>query len=302
MYNPYASQGPQVPQGGNPYAGGHTQGQYPTQAQYHQGGASMPQQQQQYQQPQNNFNINSVFGSDPTTQMGLQFGQTAFNASQAYMRDNLEQFVGSNDDIKYYFKVSNSYVVKKLGLILFPYRNTTWIRQVIPGANGSAESDQFAPPLDDINAPDLYIPSMSLLTYIVAWALLEGVRGDFHPEMLGYATTRTLAFYLVDVVLAKVAFFALGIDSKGSKLWDLACYSGYKFVPVLVVILLQALTGSTLVKYTAILALTFSLGFFLMRSLRYVVLPNSGQAMRMRTQFLFLYSFLVQGAILWLLT
>lgn len=300
MYNPYANQ--QANGAGNPYQG---QQQYEQPAQGFQpqtGHQQFPNQQQHQQQQGNNFNLNSMFGADPTTQMGLQFGQTAFNASQAYMKNNLEQFVGSNDDIKYYFKVSNSYVLKKLGLILFPYRNTTWTRQVIPGSNGSSDSDSFATPLNDSNAPDLYIPSMSLLTYIVAWALVEGIRGDFHPEMLGYTTTRTLAFYLIDVCFAKVGFFALGIDNRGGKIWDLASYSGYKFVPVLMIILIEAMTDSTLVKYLAILLLTFSLGFFMMRSLRYVVLQTGGETKRMRSQFLFLYCFLLQGLLLWLLS
>lgn len=299
MYNPYANQADNG--AGTPHGNYQDQYQYPQPGisqQHHQRGAAIP---NQNQQQGNNFNLNSMFGSDPTTQMGLQFGQTAFNASQAYMRDNLEQFVGTNDDIKYYFKVSNSYVLKKLGLILFPYRNNTWIRKVISGNGGSSETDSFATPLDDLNAPDLYIPSMSLLTYIVAWALVEGVKGDFHPEMIGYATTRTLAFYLIDVALAKVAFFALGIDNRGGKIWDLASYSGYKFVPVLVVMFLESLTGSSLIRYLAILLLTFSLGFFLMRSLRYVVLQTGGESKRLRSQFLFLYCFVLQGFLLWLL-
>lgn len=294
MYNPYASQ-QQGQQPGQQYQHQQPHQQQPQQGQqYQQGFGQQPQFPPQPQQ-QGQFNM---FG-DPTAQMGLQFGQTAFNASQAYMKNNLEQLVGNRDDIKYYFKVSNSYVIRKLGLILFPYRNTTWNRMMI--STGNEGSETFASPIEDINAPDLYIPSMSLLTYIVVWALVEGVKGDFHPEMLGYASTRTLAFYIIDVFFAKVAFFALGIDNAGGKIWDLAAYSGYKFVPILAVILAEAFTGSYLVKYIALMLLAFSLGFFLMRSLRHVVLTANGETKRMRTNFLFGYCFLVQSFMLWLL-
>lgn len=62
--------------------------------------------------------------------------------------------------IKTSFSVTNSYVLRKLRLILFPWRHKPWARQIRRSAeNGSMEGWQ--PPRDDINAPDLYIPSES---------------------------------------------------------------------------------------------------------------------------------------------
>lgn len=65
--------------------------------------------------------------------------------------------------IKTSFAVTNSYVLQKLRLILFPWRHKTWTRQIRRSTeNGSMEGWQ--PPRDDINAPDLYIPSTSYTT------------------------------------------------------------------------------------------------------------------------------------------
>lgn len=60
--------------------------------------------------------------------------------------------------VKTSFSVTNSYVLNKLRLILFPWRHKPWARQPRRSTeNGSVEGWQ--PPRDDINAPDLYIPS-----------------------------------------------------------------------------------------------------------------------------------------------
>ncbi|QPG73938.1 hypothetical protein FOA43_001253 [Brettanomyces nanus] len=282
---------------------------------------SRQQQQQQHQQQQQQqhgvgragtgtptqLNFNNIM-NDSTAQMGLHFGQTAFNASQQYMQQNLKLLV-SDENIKYYFKVSNSYVLQKLLLILVPYRNKTWIRQFrsTTDAQGNAV-EIYATPRDDINAPDLYIPSMALVTYILLWAVFSGFHGDFHPQLLGYALTRTLAFYLMDVLLLKLSFYTLAINSKNSKIWDLVSYSGYKFVTTLLLMIFKNTVNSYLIVIVFFLVLVFSLGFFLMRSLRYVVLPGglesgtvSAASKRLRTQFLFIYSFVLQAVMVWLM-
>lgn len=319
MYNPYQAQlnndtRSQSP--GYPSQGVNITNQYEQQQQQQHGQqqTGYPQQHQGSSVTSGKMNGNpngapfNTFFSDPATQMGLQFSQTAFNASQQYMQQNLGQLV-TNNDIKYYFKVSNSYVLKKLFLVLFPYRNKSWIRQLKGSGdatiNGQPAADVYATPIEDVNAPDLYIPVMSFLSYILLWALKAGVSGDFHPEMLGYATTRTLAFYLMDFVLLRISFYVLGINSRSSKMWDLVSYTGYKFVPILVFSLLNGLIKrSIILRYFVLGLLVFSHGFFLMRSLKYVVLPGGGYGgeSRMRMQYLFLYCFVIQGGFLWLLT
>lgn len=59
--------------------------------------------------------------------------------------------------LKYYFDVSNGYVVRKIGVVLFPWRKGTWGRMVVRGENGTVEG--YRSPRADENAPDLYVPS-----------------------------------------------------------------------------------------------------------------------------------------------
>lgn len=75
--------------------------------------------------------------------------------------------------LKHYFNVSNSYVLHKLRLVLFPWRHKPWSRAHAAGSAGAAGAyggqagyetpvgkgeGGFAPPREDVNSPDLYIP------------------------------------------------------------------------------------------------------------------------------------------------
>uniref|UniRef100_A0A1I8EUY9 Protein YIF1 n=1 Tax=Wuchereria bancrofti TaxID=6293 RepID=A0A1I8EUY9_WUCBA len=58
--------------------------------------------------------------------------------------------------LKYYFAVDNTYVGKKLGLMLFPFLHQDWTVKY-------DSSDSPLPPRLDVNAPDLYIPLMAYI-------------------------------------------------------------------------------------------------------------------------------------------
>lgn len=144
--------------------------------------------------------------------------------------------------LKHYFNVSNSYVLSKLALVLFPWRHKPWSRQqarmpAAAGPNGQITQQQyssmFLPPRDDLNSPDMYIPVMALVTYILLSVLLAGFRGDFHPELLGSITTTAIAVILFEILCLKLAMYILTINND-SQLLDLVAYSGYKFVGIIV--------------------------------------------------------------------
>lgn len=68
-------------------------------------------------------------------------------------------------NLKHHFNVSNSYVILKLKLILFPWTHKPWVRRIRRTDNGQSE---WQPPRDDINSPDLYIPGLLLsLPFII---------------------------------------------------------------------------------------------------------------------------------------
>jgi hypothetical protein len=97
------------------------------------------------------------FINDPTAQMGFQVGKSAVMAGHEYMEQNFNRYVNVSA-LKHYFNVSNSYVVNKLYIVLFPWWHRPWSRQQRIADNG--QDGYYLPPREDINSPDMYIPSM----------------------------------------------------------------------------------------------------------------------------------------------
>ncbi|KAF4595259.1 ER to Golgi transporter Yif1 [Ophiocordyceps camponoti-floridani] len=274
------------------------------------GGTPFQQQQQQQQQGASAGNMFGGYGqfmNDPAAQVAAQFGQTAFKHGQEYVEQNLGRYVQISA-LKRYFNVSNSYVVNKLFLVLFPWRHKPWSRKQAVGANG--QEGWYLPPREDINSPDMYIPVMALVTFILLSTLIAGLRGKFQPELLGYTATTGMVVVIVEIVALKLGCFMLSISSQ-SQLLDLIAYSGYKFVGIIVTIAVAEISNGG--KGTggwagwAVFFYTFlANSLFLMRSLKYVLLPetsgNTGGPMQtdsrakrnQRTQFLFFYSYIVQ--------
>ena len=79
----------------------------------------------------------------------------------------------------------------------------------------------------------MYIPVMAFVTYILLSTLLAGLRGAFHPEVMGLTATAAFAVVAVEILGLKFGTYILSI-SNDSQLLDLVAYSGYKFVGVIV--------------------------------------------------------------------
>ncbi|KAL2019579.1 hypothetical protein VTK56DRAFT_9476 [Thermocarpiscus australiensis] len=283
---------------------------------------SSPYQQQQHRAPSSSGNMFGQYGnfiSDPTAQLASQFGQTAFRQGQEYLEHNVNRFVNVSA-LKHYFNVTNSYVLNKLFLVLFPWRHKPWTRRQATGPGG--QEAWYLPPRDDINSPDMYIPVMSLVTYIFLQALISGLRGQFQPELFGYVATKALAVVIVEILGLRLGCYLLSISNE-SQLLDLVAYSGYKFVGVIVTISIAEIvnggkgTGGW-VGWTVFIYTFLANSLFLMRSLKYVLLPENNTDSRgpmqtmhpldsrakrnQRTQFLFFYSYIVQLFFMWILS
>ena len=76
---------------------------------------------------------------------------------------------------------------------------------------------------------------MAFVTYILLSALLAGIRGAFRPELFGL--TATTAFFLVvlEILGLKSGCYFLNISNESQWL-DLVAYSGYKFVGIIVTV------------------------------------------------------------------
>ncbi|KAF9168749.1 hypothetical protein DFQ27_003645 [Actinomortierella ambigua] len=233
------------------------------------------QHQHQHQQPQQPnagipafpFNLN-----DGTTQLGMQFGRSAVMAGQEYVEQNLNRWV-NRAALQPYFNVSNSYVVNKLKLLVFPWRHKPWAR-LMKRSDSTGECIGFLPPRDDINAPDMYIPVMAFVTYILLVGISAGTSNSFRPDILGPTASSALAVILLEFFLIKLCIYLLNITSEVSTL-DLLAYSGYKFVGIIASIVVKLMGVPLSVFLAVFLYMGGATGFFLLRSLRYVILPEA---------------------------
>lgn len=122
----------------------------------------------------------------------------------------------------------------------------------------------YLAPREDLNAPDMYIPLMSFVTYILLSALLYGLSGTFHPELLGYTASTALGIVLCELVGLKLGCYLLNISN--SQLLDLMAYSGYKFVGIIVSIAATAVLGRGLVAWAVFAYCYATNAFFLVSS------------------------------------
>ncbi|KAG8977790.1 hypothetical protein FRB95_014567 [Tulasnella sp. JGI-2019a] len=209
--------------------------------------------------------------NDATTQMGMHLGRSAVTAGQEYVAKNFGAHIAGMGMFKQQFNVSNSYVLQKLRVLLWPWRHKPWSRKM-KRSETDGQNAGYQPPRDDINAPDLYIPTMALITYVLTAALLAGINKQFHPEVLGVALSKGLAVLVLDVSFVKLGCYFLNIQGQGP-IVDLVAYGGYKFVGTIVILISGLLFGSKLYWVVFFYCLVAN-GFFLLRSLRYVVLPD----------------------------
>ena len=79
----------------------------------------------------------------------------------------------------------------------------------------------------------MYIPVMAFVSYILLSTLLAGMSGNFHPEVMGSTFGYALFVVIVEILILKLGTYLLSITNE-SQLLDLVAYSGYKFVGVIV--------------------------------------------------------------------
>ncbi|KAJ2613948.1 Transport protein yif1 [Coemansia sp. RSA 1365] len=290
--------------------------------------APQPQQQQQYQSAQQQSSGSHQYPQHPVqpqqagaanygdpygmfaqglqgnqaAQFGMQFAGSAMNAVQENVQQNVGRYV-SMRQLKYYFDVSNIYVLSKLRMLIFPWLQRNWHRHVERDQSGQVVGHMS--PREDNNSPDLYIPTMGLVTYVITIGLIIGRMGVFHPEDLGFTASSALGIIVFEVLLVKMFCYLLSVGSELQFL-DIVAYSGYKFVTTIIVVLLKPWAPWWL-TWSAFFYLGFALAFFIIRSMRHALIPEASSVMggvntqrKRRVHFLFIIA-MMQFLYIWIL-
>eukprot|EP01133_Synstelium_polycarpum_P016922 gene16922-20129_t len=244
----------------------------------------------------------SNISSNPLTQVGinygLTYGQSILNDGKQYVDSNFGKYL-SFSSLKSYFNVNTSYVFNKIKLLLIPFGQKTWKRRI----HRAGDVDSYLPPRDDINAPDLYIPLMSFVTYFLLYGFQLGMQKSFSPDKLGASITKGIIFWLLEIGLFRLGFFFT--NSYSIPLYDMISYSGYKYVLLVVTIISSILFGGY-VSFFVRIAASASLGMFMVRTLRVVLVADNAHAdmhqpegNTKRGYFVFLVA-IIQVALYWL--
>ncbi|KAJ3327619.1 hypothetical protein HDU76_011436 [Blyttiomyces sp. JEL0837] len=243
--------------------------------------------------------INEIQGS-AAGQIGMQLGSQALQQGQQIVNQNINRYVNVNT-LKHYFNVSNSYVLNKIRLLLFPFRHKTWTRLVKRSEN-DGQMEGYKPPREDLNATDMYIPVMSFVTYVLLVGIFMGFKAQnptpgtkaprfSPPEAMGTTATGAIFLTMIEVLFMKFGCYLLNVTSEVPFL-DVISYCGYKFIPVIVSIAAK-FTQSVSLMYGVFAYVMIAYGLFTLRSMKYLVLPEStstvlGPQRQRRIYFLFI--------------
>ncbi|XP_064149656.1 protein YIF1B isoform X3 [Loxodonta africana] len=167
--------------------------------------------------------------------------------------------------LKYYFAVDTVYVGKKLGLLVFPYLHQDWEVQY--------QQDTPVAPRFDINAPDLYIPAMAFITYVLVAGLALGTQDRFSPDLLGLQASSALAWLALEVLAILLSLYLVTINTDLTTI-DLVAFLGYKYVGMISGVLTGLLFGK--IGYYLVLGwCCTSIFVFMIRTLRLKILAEA---------------------------
>ncbi|XP_065127868.1 protein YIF1A [Paramisgurnus dabryanus] len=206
--------------------------------------------------------VSNVF-ADPMANAAMMYGSTLANQGKDIVNKEISRFMSVNK-LKYFFAVDTKYVMKKLLLLMFPYTHQDWEVRY--------HRDTPLTPRHDVNAPDLYIPTMAFITYILLAGMALGIQKRFSPEVLGLCASTALVWIIIEVLAMLLSLYLLTVHTDLST-FDLIAYSGYKYVGMIFTLLCGLLFGSD-GYYVGFGWSSCALMFFIVRSLKMKILSS----------------------------
>lgn len=227
-----------------------------------------------YQEGNNNNNPNQDAYLNPFGNVNPDALRYGLGVGKNLLKDQASKYVPGLSsfwlDLKGYFMVSGSFVTKKLTIVLFPFNIIDWSRKGFDESiDENYTSHKNAPPKADVNAPDLYIPLMAFITYILLVGYAKGTSNTFTPDVLIRAIWSCLAMQVVEVLVCK---FATNTLTPSLPFLDLFALTGYKYVGLCVNTLFLLFGG--VLYFLCSLFTAAAHGFFILKSFAVAVPQN----------------------------
>lgn len=116
---------------------------------------------------------------------------------------------------------------------------------------------------------------MAYVTYVLVAGFVLGMQQRFSPEQISIQASSSLAWCIIEILLYHCILYIANIETSLKSL-DLLAYGGYKFIAIIASILIS-LVGNNTGYYATLVYTNFALAFFLVRTLRVKVLPETTQ-------------------------
>jgi hypothetical protein len=202
------------------------------------------------------------FTSDPMKKVMVG---TAVQMGNSFLGKYLPGVAVLWNTLRSYFAVDNSYVRTKLVRVLFPFAHRNWSRLEISGGDG--DSAVYATPTKDTNAPDLYIPLMGAITFVLIVSFVKGTSMNFTPDVL-YEVSQHCAFMqIMEIIFIKFLLYLFGHARAQLGFFDVLAFTGYKYVG-LCVNMLVAMCFGWWFYYPVLLYTGLSMGYFIVQSFK----------------------------------
>ncbi|KAM6932002.1 protein YIF1B isoform 1-T1 [Lycodopsis pacificus] len=202
--------------------------------------------------------------SDPMSNLAMAYGSSLASQGREMVDKNLDRFIPISK-MKYYFAVDTVYVGKKLGLLVFPYMHENWEVRY--------QQDTPVAPRFDVNAPDLYIPAMGFITYVLVAGLALGTQNRFSPELLGVQASSAFVWLIMEVLAVLLSLYLVTANTDLTTI-DLLAFSGYKYVGMIIGVVAGLLFGRS-AYYLSLLWCCAAIFFFMIKTLRLKLLSDA---------------------------
>ena len=181
---------------------------------------------------------------------GLKIGEQIIKDSQSKFIDYF-----SLEGLKPYFNVTNKYVLLKLIYIILPFLYKV-------DSNLSTQQNL------KIESPDLYIPLMSFITYVLLIGFNSAYQQQkiFEPEILGKIASKNSFILFIQVALSKLTMFIF--SNIQIPFLDVLCFIGYKMVLIVLVVIIWILFPIVSVVYFLITLISILSMIFFTKSLK----------------------------------
>ena len=121
--------------------------------------------------------VNDVFGGDPIATMGANLAGNMLKNKISSLQVDSWAYRFFNSSFSSYFEIDNSYLLRKLRYLVFPF----YFKENLPQSdanemefNGVSES-----PSKSVFQTDLYIPVMSFVTYVLLACMSLGLNDKY---------------------------------------------------------------------------------------------------------------------------